>query len=190
MSKTKILMDGLPVSIETIGEADFISLTDIAKHESLSGEAKDLIASWLRNGSTLLFLEAWERLHNPNFKGDQMTAFKSDSIDQRIRISPQRFIETTNAIGIVSKSGRYGGGTWAHSDIALQFCYWLSPPFQVYLSKEFQRLKKEEYRAKNLEWHIERITDLVDEARNWLDTVPGQQPNRNRLAAFDTPELP
>ena len=181
MQKTKLVVEGLPVAIETIGEADFISLTDIAKRESGSGEAKDLIAAWMRNSSTLLFLEAWESLHNPDFKGDQMTAFKAESLDQRVRISPQRFIEATGAIGLISRSGRYGGGTWAHSDIALQFCYWLSPPFQVYLTKEFQRLKREEYDRRSLEWHVERVTDLLDEARNWMDTMPGQKPSRNRL---------
>jgi KilA-N domain len=101
-------------------------------------------------------------------------------LENRNVLTPQRWIDETGAIGLISKSGRYGG-TWAHSDIALNFCYWLSPPFQVYFIKEFQRLKKEEFSLNNLEWHVERITNLVDEARNWLDTMPGQKPDRNRL---------
>ncbi len=176
--KKEITLKGLVVTIEAIGEHDFVSLTDLARHGT--GEPKDIIKSWLRNGSTLLFLEAWEQTHNPSFKGEQMAPFYRDSADNRSAIAPQRFVEATGAIGLISKSGR-GGGTWAHSDIALQFCYWLSPPFQVYLSKEFQRLKKEESVRLNLEWHVGRITNLVDEARNWLDTIPGQIPERNRL---------
>ena len=90
------------------------------------------------------------------------------------------WIETVNAIGLKWKTGR-GGGTLAHKDIALNFCYWLSPEFQIYLIKEFQRLKAEEFSRMSLEWHIGRITNLVDETRNWLDTIPGQNPERNRL---------
>lgn len=186
--KTHIELKGLPIAIESIGEIDFVSLTDLARHGT--GEPKNVITNWLRNSATLLFLDAWETMHNPDFKGMQMHSFFKASADNRITITPQKFIEETSAIGLISKSGR-NGGTWAHADIALQFCYWLSPPFQVYLSKEFQRLKKEEFATKNLEWHIERITDLVDEARNWLDTVPGQRTHRNRLlVAGSTSDLP
>lgn len=175
----RIIVEGLQIAIDQINESDYISLTDIARRES--EEPKDLIASWLKNSSTLLYLEAWERTNNPDFKGDQMTAFKLSSLENRVRLSPQKFIEATGAIGLVSKSGRHGGGTWAHKDIALNFCYWLSPPFQVYFIKEFQRLKEAEYSGKNLEWHVERVTDLLDEARNWMDSMPGQKPARNRL---------
>ena len=136
--------------------------------------------SWMKNQSTLEFLETWEALHNPDFKRDQMVTFRDKYTRNRNSLTPQIWIKETGAIGIISKSGRYGG-TWAHSDIALNFCYWLSPAFQVYLIKEFQRLKEEEFNRKNLDWHIERITNLVDETRIWLDTIPGQDPSRNRL---------
>lgn len=156
------------------------SLTDLAKHGT--GELKNLITNWIRNSGTLLFLDALETMHNPDFKSE----YRQQNYHHAVKI-----YRRNPPIDIISKSGRNNGGTWAHSDIALQFCYWLSPPFQVYLSKEFQRLKKEEFAAKNLEWHIERLTDLVDEARNWLDTVPGQQPTRNRLLSSSiTKDLP
>ncbi len=100
-----------------------------------------------------------------------MASFIKETLDNRSAITAQRFIERTGAIGLVSKPGRYGGGTWAHSDIALNFCYWLSPPFQVYFVKEFQRLKKEEAERASISWAAERVKDLLDEARNWMDMV-------------------
>jgi hypothetical protein len=178
MSKNTITVQGLRVTVEQVKNQDYISLTDIAKKSDK--EARFLIMSWIKNSSTLEFLETWEMLHNPDFKRDQMVTFKEKYAQNRNVLTPQNWVSETGAIGIVSKSGK-GGGTLAHKDIALNFCYWLSPSFQVYLIKEFQRLKEEEYNKKSLEWHISRITDLVDEARNWLDTVPGQHPDRNRM---------
>lgn len=177
-NKKNIEVQGLTIGIEQFNEEDYISLTDIARKSD--SESKHLIISWLKNTSTIQYLETWEILHNPGFKVDQMVNFKVKYLENRNVLTPQRWIEESGAIGLISKSGRYGG-TWAHSDIALNFCYWLSPPFQVYLIKEFQRLKKEEFNIKNLEWHIERITNPVEEARIWLDTIPGQKPERNRL---------
>jgi hypothetical protein len=134
----------------------------------------------MKNSNTLLFLEAWEKLHNPGFKVHQMEHFRLRASENRYIATPQNFIEETGAIGIISKSGRYGG-TFAHKDIALNFCYWLSPVFQVYLLKEFQRLKEEEFSRKNLEWHLTKITHNIDEVRILLDTIPGQRPDLNRL---------
>ncbi len=182
MSKKTIEVQGLLIAIEEIRETDYVSLTDIARKSD--SESKHLIISWLKNASTILYLEAWETLHNPGFKVDQMVNFKNQLIENRAVITPQRWIAGTNAIGLVSKSGRYGG-TWAHSDIALNFCYWLSPPFQVYFIKEFQRLKKDEFARTDLEFHIDRITNLVDETRNWLDTIPGQKPGRDRTKRLE-----
>lgn len=181
--KTKIEVQGLLISVEQVRDEDYISLTDIAKKSS--EEPRFQINSWLKNRSTLEFLETWETLHNPGFKRDQMVTFRDHYLQNRNLLTPQRWVEETGAVGIVSKSGRYGG-TWAHKDIALNFCYWLSPSFQVYLVKEFQRLKEEEFGRQNLEWHVQRLTELVEEARNWLDTIPGQSPERNRL---NLPEL-
>jgi hypothetical protein len=109
-----------------------------------------------------------------------MVTFKERCLQNRNILTPQTWVQETNVIGILSRSGK-GGGTLGHKDIASNVCYWLSPSFQVYFIKEFQRLKEEEFSRKNLEWHIEKITNLVDENRNWLDTIPGQKRERNRL---------
>ncbi len=178
MANKKISVQGLSITLEKIGEQDYVSLTDIARRSDSRTDI--LIASWMKNSSTLEFLEAWETLHNPNFKSNQMAGFKEKYLQNRRVLTPQTWIAESGSIGLVSQKGRYGG-TLAHKDIALNFCYWLSPTFQVYFIKEFQRLKEEEFSRKSLDWHIERITNLVDETRNWLDTIPGQDPVRNRL---------
>lgn len=180
MSKAKLIVEGLPVAIETVGAADYISLTDIARRNS-DDKPANTIANWLRNQNTLLYLQTWEEVHNPNFKVLQMQDFRLKAVENRSLVSPKNYIEQTGAIGLISKSGKHGGGTFAHSEIALEFCTWLSPPFKVYFYKEFQRLKMEEFDRRSLEWHVRRVTDLLDEARNWMDTIPGQDPDRNRL---------
>jgi hypothetical protein len=98
----------------------------------------------------------------------------------RFAISPSAWVKKTDAIGIFTKPVR-GGATFAHKDIALGFCYWISPPFQVFILKEFQRLKEQKFNQKNLEWHISKITDNIEEVRNLLDTIPFQKPERNRI---------
>ena len=179
MAKKKIKVQGLQIQINKIQNSDYISLTDIAKRSNDNKPAFTIL-NWLRNQNTLLYLETWEQVHNPDFKVVQMHNFRLEAADNRSAISPKNFIEKTNAIGLISKAGRYGG-TFAHSDIALEFCSWLSPQFKVYFFKEFQRLKSEEFSKKNLEWHISKITDNIDEVRNLLDTIPGQLPELNRL---------
>lgn len=184
MSKKLLQVQGLTITIEQAENADYISLTDIAKRGTENKPA-DTIANWLRNQNTLLYLETWEKVHNPDLNVVQMHDFRLRAADNRASVSPKSYIEATGAIGLKSRAGQLGG-TFAHSDIALEFCSWLSPVFKVYFFKEFQRLKKAEFSAKNLEWHVERITDLVDEARNWLDTIPGQKPARDRLKYLKT----
>ena len=179
MGKKKIEVQGLQIRIEPVNDNDYISLTDIAK-QSAEMRPAVTIQSWLRNSNTILFLDTWEKVHNPNYKVSQMTDFLLEASSNRKSISPKKWIETTNAIGFRVKSGR-GGGVFAHKDIAINFCYWLSPPFQVYFIKEFQRLKEEESERRNLEWHVSKITDNIDEVRNLLDTIPGQKPERDRL---------
>ena len=151
MAKKKIKVDGLEIRIN---QNDYVSLTDIAKRSS-DREPSSLIQGWLRNQNTLIFLETWEALHNANFKPSQMAGFRLSATENRNLISAQKYIKETEAIGITSKSGRHGG-TFAHSDIALNFCYWLSPKFQVYLIQEFQRLKEQEAKTLNIEWNIRR----------------------------------
>ncbi|MCB0522762.1 MAG: KilA-N domain-containing protein [Lewinellaceae bacterium] len=153
MAKQKITVEGLSIAVERVEGVDYVSLTDIAKQTERS--PAESIRDWLRNSSTLLFLETWETLHNPDFKVGQMHQFRNDAADNRKKVSPQRYVEETSAVGIISKSGRYGG-TLAHSDIALNFCYWLSPSFQVYFIQEFQRLKEQEAEALGLTWNLRR----------------------------------
>ncbi len=181
MAKKKIEVNGLIISIEPVNNADYISLTDIARQVDKGAAKPDAtINIWLKNRSTLEFLGVWEKLKNPDFKPHHLMGFKEKYLQNRNSITPKRWIEEMGAIGLVSKAGR-GGGTYAHKDIALQFCGWLSPEFQVYTLLEFQRLKEEEFQQKNLEWHISKITDNIDEVRNLLDTIPHQHPQRNRL---------
>ena len=177
--KRTIHVQGLEVRLEPINDADYISLTDIAK-QSETQLPSYIISSWLKNRNTLEFLEVWEQLRNPNFKQGHLPVFKEKYLGNRNAITPKRWIDELNAIGIISKSGRYGG-TYAHKDIALNFCYWLSPTFQVYMIMEFQRLKEEEANRKKLEWDVKKITDNIEEIRNILDTIDGQDPTRNRL---------
>jgi hypothetical protein len=153
MSKQTITVLGLEIVIERFDSEDYISLTDIAKQTPRP--PSETIRDWIRNSATLLFLQTWEHLHNPDFKLVQMHQFRNLAVDNRTVISPQSFVEQTGAIGISSKSGRYGG-TFAHSDIATNFCNWLSPEFQVYFIKEFKRLKEDEAERLGLTWNLRR----------------------------------
>ena len=175
----KLKVQGLTIRIDEINKEEYISLTDIAKRVTDSKPAF-VIQRWLRNHNTLLYLKTWETVYNPDFKVSQIGYLFERAADNRYDISPTKFVELTAAIGLFSKSGR-GGGTYAHHEIALEFCTWLSPKFKVYFYREWVCLKKAEYDRKNLEFHVKRITDSIEEARNWLDTIPGQDPNRNRL---------
>ncbi len=179
MSAKKIKVQGLQISIEPINDIDYISLTDIAK-QSAQNKPAVTIQSWLRNTNTILFLDTWEKVHNPDYKVSHLADFILNASNNRLQISPKQWSKDMNGIGLVSKAGR-NGGTLAHKDIAINFCYWLSPPFQVYFIKEFQRLQEEEFERQNLKWHISKITDNIEEVRNLLDTIPGQEPDRNRL---------
>jgi hypothetical protein len=122
------------------------------------------IYSWMRNSNTVEFLGVWEQLHNPDFKGNEFVRFKNEAGSNSFNLTPKKWIDNTNAIGITVKAGRYGGGTFAHRDIAINFCYWLSPTFQLYLIKEFQRLKEVEAteRYESLEWNIKRILTKIN----------------------------
>ena len=136
-----------------INENDYISITDIAKYAS--GEPNDVIKNWMRNKDVIEFLGLWEQLHNPRFKPVEFDGFKTRAGANAFTMSPKRWIEATNAIGIQSKSGRYGG-TYAHTDIAFEFASWVSPEFKLYLIKDYQRLKANESSQQNLEWNARR----------------------------------
>lgn len=120
-----------------------------------------IIQNWMRSRSTIEFIGLWEQLNNQNFKSIEFNAFKNEVGSSSFSLTPQRWIETTNAIGIISKSGRYGV-TYAHKDIAFEFATWLSPTFKLYLIKEYQRLKEIENNQYNLEWNVKRILSKVN----------------------------
>ncbi len=155
MSKKNKLLEvkGVSVSVFQTNKNDFISLTDIAKSKDGDSRAADIIKNWIRNRGTIEFIGTWEQLYNPNFKVVEFDHFRMNAGLTSFVLSPGKWIEKTDAIGIVVKSGRYGG-TYAHKDIAFEFCSAISPIFKLYLIKEFQRLKDEE--QKLLGWDIKR----------------------------------
>ena len=150
--------DGVDIAVvTTVGsEEDYISLTDMAIRKNPIAP-KDVVKNWLRLRSTIDFLGLWEELNNPNFKGVEFDSFKSHAGENSFTLSPQQWIKSTNAIGLISKSGRYGGGTYAHKDIAFEFASWLSPEFKLYIIKDYQRLKEDEGHRLALDWNVKRI---------------------------------
>ena len=153
VSKTSILkVKDLDIAMVVINEADYISLTDMVK-------AKDgdfFISDWLRNRNTLEYIGAWESLNNPNFNYGEFAIIKENSGLNSFKISVKEWNKRTNAIGMIAKTGRYGG-TYAHKDIAFNFGMWISPVFQLYIVKEYQRLKEIESNQYNIEWNVKRV---------------------------------
>ena len=140
--------------ISAIGKEDYISLTDIARYRS--DEPNDVVKNWLRSKSTIEFLGLWEQMNNPNFKPVEFDGFRNEAGANAFTMSPQKWINATNAIGITSKSGRYGG-TFAHKDIAFEFASWISPEFKLYIIKDYQRLKEDEAYRLSLDWNVKRL---------------------------------
>ena len=153
MSKSRqvVVLDGT-VRIQTVEHGEYISLTDIAKFKNPDAPA-DIIKNWLRSRSTIDLLGLWEKLNNPDFKLVEFDQFRFEAGENAFVLSPKKWIESTQAIGLISRSGRYGG-TYAHKDIAFEFATWVSIEFKFYLIKEFQRLKEAE--QKTLGWDIRR----------------------------------
>jgi hypothetical protein len=149
----KIEVKGVPITIFQKNENDYISLTDIAKSKEGDSRAADIIKNWIRNRGTIEFIGTWEQLYNPIFKVVEFDHFRMNAGLTSFVLSPSKWIEKTDAIGIFVKIGRYGG-TYAHKDIAFEFCSAISPIFKLYLIKEFQRLKDEE--QKKFGWDIKR----------------------------------
>ncbi len=136
-----------------INKDDYFSLTDIAKYKNPEAPA-DVVKNWLRRKDTIEFIGLWEKLNNPNFNMVEFDQFKSEAGHNYFTMSPKKWIDGVNAIGIVSKAGKYNAGTYAHKDIALQFASWISPEINLYIIKEFQRLKADE--QKLLGWTVKR----------------------------------
>jgi len=152
MKNRKIEIKGVEVTFLKNREEDYICITDIAKFKNPEAP-RDIIKNWMRTKNTIELLGLWERLHNPDFKQVEFDLFRNEAGFNHFVLSPQKWIKNTNAIGLQSKSGRYGG-TYAHIDIALEFASWVSVEFKFYLIKEFQFLKRQQ--TKELDWNIKR----------------------------------
>jgi len=153
--KENIHAKGINIAIYTEDfQNEYISLTDIAKYRN-EDDPRFVIQNWMRNRNTVEFLAVWEELQNPDFNRVQFEAVRNEAGLNRFVMTPTRWIETTNAIGIVSKAGRYGG-TYAHSDIAMSFATWISPEFQLYIMKDYRRLKEDENSRLSLSWNLNR----------------------------------
>ena len=153
---SSILVQDVPVTVMSIDQRDYISLTDMAKARTDAGRAADVIKNWLRARSTLEFLGTWEIMYNPDFKVVEFDHFKSEAGLHTFTLSAKEWIESTHAIGMYVQAGRYGG-TYAHKDIAFEFGSAISPIFKLYLLKEYQLLKDEENDRLKLEWDAKRF---------------------------------
>lgn len=152
--KDTIHAKGFDIGIYTNDyENEFISLTDIARYKS--DMPHDVIKNWMRSRETIEFLGIWESLHNPSFKQVEFDLFRTEAGLNAFTMSPSKWIEGVNAIGIVTKAGRYGG-TYAHSDIALEFASWVSAEFKLYIMKDYQRLRRDENSRLSLNWNLNR----------------------------------
>ena len=161
MPKNKtITVKGTDISLFNEGASDFISLTDIARYKDASN-MDAIIQNWLRNRNTIELLGFWETMYNPNFKPLEFEGFRKQAGLNSFVMTPKKWIETTNAIGITSKAGRYGG-TFAHMDIAFEFASWISIEFKLFIIKEFQRLKADESNRLKLEWSLQRTLAKVN----------------------------
>ncbi len=157
--KDKITVQGTEITIISEKNSDYISLTDMAGYKD-ELDARVVVSNWMSTRFTLEFLGIWEEMYNPNFNRMEFHTVKN--ADGRLVLTPKKWVDCTNAIGIFSKSGRYGGGIFAHKDIAFEFGSWLSAAFKFYLIREFQRLKEDETRAKSLEWDLQRTLSKIN----------------------------
>ena len=181
MLKTKIInVKGSEISVLLVKKEDYISLTDLARHKDAKN-TDDIIKNWLRNRNTIELLGFWELLNNPDFKPVEFDGFRKQAGLNSFTMTPKKWIETTNSIGIISKSGRFGG-TFAHKDIAFEFASWISIEFKLYFIKEFQRLKDDENNRLKLDWNLQRTlakinyhihTDAIKE--NLINLMPWLQ---------------
>ena len=156
----KINVIGTEVTVLSTDQDDYISLTDIARYKD-SANTDAIIQNWLRNRNTIELLGFWETIYNPDFKPLEFEGFRKQAGLNSFVLTPKKWIETTCAIGINSKSGRYGG-TFAHKDIAFEFASWISIEFKLYIIKEFQRLKADENDRLKLEWNLQRTLAKVN----------------------------
>lgn len=157
----KIKVKGIEIITFKKNERDYISLTDIARYKD-KDRSDYILQNWMRTRSAIEYLGLWEKLYNPNFNSIEFDGFRKQSGLNSFVLTPKKWITKTNAIGIVSKTGRYGGGTYAHLDIAYEFASWISAEFKLFLIKEFQRLKQEENLRLEQGWDIKRMLAKIN----------------------------
>ncbi|MGB6094621.1 MAG: KilA-N domain-containing protein [Moheibacter sp.] len=161
MAKNKrITVQNVDIVLYENNQQDYISLTDIARYKDAE-HTDSIIQNWMRNRNTVELLGFWETIYNPDFKPLEFEGFRKQAGLNSFVLTPKRWIESTNAVGVVSKSGRYGG-TFAHKDIALEFASWISIEFKLFVIKEFQRLKDEESNRNQLEWSVQRTISKIN----------------------------
>ncbi|MDK7721703.1 KilA-N domain-containing protein [Peptoniphilus lacrimalis] len=161
INKQQISAKGFSIQVYTEDfKNDYISLTDIAKYKN-TDDPRFVIQNWMRNRNTLEFMGLWEILNNPNFNRVQFDTFRNEAGLNRFTMTPQKWIDSTNAIGIISKSGRYGG-TYAHYDLAMEFASWISPEFKLYIIKDYKRLKSDGNSRLSLEWNLNREISRIN----------------------------
>ena len=156
----KINVKGKDIEILSKENTAYISLTSIAKYKN-DKRSDDIIKNWIRSRSTIEYLGLWEKINNPNFKPVEFDGFKHQAGLNTFVLTPKQWVKGVNAIGIISKPGRYGG-TYAHKDIAFEFASWISPEFKLYLIKEFERLKEEENIRLSLDWSLTRTLSKIN----------------------------
>ena len=160
--QTELDVNNNKIRVMRINDVDYISLTDLAKYSNPENPA-NVIILWMSNKGTFDYIGLWEQLNNENFNFTEFSEIKNKEVGYAsFTLSPKRWIDRTNAIGIYSKGGKYSLGTFAHPDIAFEFASWLSPEFKLYLIKEFERLKKNEYYQYKVEWNANRILSKVN----------------------------
>ncbi len=157
-NKTTINVQGTAISILSKKDDDYISLTDMVRNFEGNGA---LIEQWLKNKDTVMFLGVWEQINNPTFNSLGFEGIRNEAGSNSFYLSAKKWIETTQACGLIASAGRYGG-TYAHKDIAFEFGSWLSPEFKLYLIKEFQRLKEDENRRLSLGWNLNRTLSKLN----------------------------
>jgi len=157
--KNKLIVNGDLIKLININREKYISLTDMAKK---FGESNVLISSWMRRKDTIEFLAVWEKLHNSNFKPHEFVGLRNEAGTNRFNLSAQKWVQKTNAIGIISKTGKTIGGIYATEDIAMYFGQWLSPEFSLYVIKEFKRLKKLEVQRSSKDWQLNRALSKIN----------------------------
>lgn len=157
--KSELDVKGSKINVVRVDGYEYISLTDLARYAD-EDDPRYPIQNWMRNKDVISYLGLWESINNENFKGVEFDTFKNEAGSNKFKISPQKWIRETNAVGMISKSGN-NGGTYARSDIAFEFASWLSPEFKLYLIQDFQRLKKNEAYQNKIDWHANRVLAKV-----------------------------